>query len=386
MNENHQSIEKLHLPSKLSNRYRLIKPIGEGANGVTWLAVDPEGNKVAIKSLRLAMSEDLKSFELFRREAEVLRSINVNGVPKFYESYLSDEHGGACFIIQEYIEAPSIHEMLLEIKQFSEQDTLKIMYQTAKILESLHFDYVPSVIHRDIKPSNILCQQDPVTKEYRVWLIDFGAVANPQTRSGGSTIAGTHGYMAPEQLLGECSTSSDFFALGASALEMLTEVEPWRLESNGFALDFEKILSEKAPNTSKNMKQLLKILLAPRAEDRPANAKVLRKMILSVMMGHAPNAQETKKDNKVGNFIKRLFAKKTKKALTAGKSWISVKGIIRHIDRNYIYYTFKAKDNEHYEGVCRNYTLQTTPTIQTNLECIVQYNPRNPMFNKLLEH
>ncbi len=90
----------------------------------------------------------------------------------------------------------------------------------------------PAVIHRDIKPSNILQRPDGTFA-----FVDFGAVRDRMRPEGGSTVVGTFGYMAPEQFQGRAGPGSDVYAMGATALSMLTGEEPENLPHRGLGID-----------------------------------------------------------------------------------------------------------------------------------------------------
>ena len=270
--------EQLQTPHCLMFKYRYERLLGEGTNGKTYLATDLRtGQKLAIKELKISQSDNFKSFELFKREAETLSSLNVNGVPKFYESLLSEELGGECYIVQEYIHAPSIQSYLNNKRKFTEEETLLVMQKTAQILNVLHSQYSPPVIHRDIKPSNILCDlpNGAPWDNIHPYLIDFGAVANAHSNTDKSTIAGTIGYMAPEQNFGECLPQTDLYALGATALHMLTGVPPYEMDFDTYSLKFEDAINEHAPKTSKEMRALLSSLLQVSYDKRPESASAL---------------------------------------------------------------------------------------------------------------
>ena len=99
--------------------------------------------------------------------------------------------------------------MLKAKHRFLDESIYDIIAQVLRILQSLH-EHQPPVIHRDIKPSNLMLT--PVDNgKYKVTLLDFGAVANPQIQTGGSTVAGTFGYMPPEQLMGQAQPGSDIY-------------------------------------------------------------------------------------------------------------------------------------------------------------------------------
>ena len=383
--------ETLRLPSALAAKYKPIRIIGEGANGVTWLANTVTKEMVAIKALHLAAAENWKSLALFKREAEVLESLQVDGVPRFYESYLGEN--GECFLVQQYIQAPSLQAVAKDKGKFTEKETLEILYSVAQILRVLHQDYAPPIIHRDIKPSNILYEHNYLTNKPRVWLIDFGAVANPQKSGGGSTIAGTSGYMAPEQLLGKCSIASDFYALGATAFQMLTGIEPYTLTSNIFTLDYEKTLTKHAPNTSDNMRELLSILLAPKEEDRPKNATELCEMIVAVLTNNPPRSYTlaVRKKSWFSRLLERMFPPKE---IKVNATWITVPGIIRHSSSQYIEYTFYTQEGEFLCGADNSYPNKIPEELRTLLKqktqttqavpCEVRYHPDRPMFNALV--
>ncbi len=265
-------------PTELAFEYEFIKLLGEGANGKTWLAKSRQtGDLVAVKSLKL--SGDMKQLELFVREAETLQSLDVPGIPRFYQSIIPENPlAKPCYIIQEYVEYPSLQSMMSEGNRFGEWEILNILKRLAQILDILQTQYVPPIIHRDIKPSNVLCDMkgDEVKALY---LIDFGAVANPQKKSGGSTIAGTFGYMAPEQMLGEATIQSDFYSLGALAIHLLTGVPPFEIKADVFTLKFDDVIKRNAPYTSKSMFTLLHWLTEPSASKRPRTAKILIKAL-----------------------------------------------------------------------------------------------------------
>jgi serine/threonine protein kinase len=107
------------------------------------------------------------------------------------------------------------------------------MMQLLDILKQLHA-HEPPVIHRDIKPSNILLKALG-GDDYEVYLIDFGAVANPQVQGGGSTVAGTFGYMAPEQLTGKPCPASDIYSLAAVAVYLISGRSPADMPMKDFS-------------------------------------------------------------------------------------------------------------------------------------------------------
>ena len=212
-------------PLILADQYRFTRMLGHGTQAKVYEAERlSDGQKVAIKALQIHSVQSWKAYELFKRESEVLSGLNVQGVAKFYASFEALEGDmPAAYIVQEYIDGRSLDAMLRGGYRFSINQVFDIAKKLIAILEALHH-HDPVVIHRDIKPSNILMKPNS-DGSFEVYLIDFGAVANPKVQGGGSTIAGTYGYMPPEQLTGNPSPASDIYALGATLVRILSGVE-----------------------------------------------------------------------------------------------------------------------------------------------------------------
>jgi hypothetical protein len=107
----------------------------------------------------------------------------------------------------------------------------KLLFDAAEVLAYLH-RRVPPVIHRDLKPGNVLKKKDGSFA-----FVDFGAVRDKLRADGGSTVVGTFGYMAPEQFQGRALPASDVYAIGATAITMLTGKEPEDLPHKGLGID-----------------------------------------------------------------------------------------------------------------------------------------------------
>ena len=287
------------IPEVLAFEYEFIKKIGEGANGETWLVKNRiNKTRAAVKCLKLNTVEDLKAVELFEREVQLLQSIRVSGVPAFYR-YINDKASNRSYLVQEYIPAPSIQSMLDEHIIFSEAETLLVAIQLAQIIHQLQTSYSPPIIHRDIKPSNILYDR----RLQSVYLIDFGSVTHPEKRSGGSTIAGSFGYMPPEQLIGDVDIQSDYYAIGATMLHMMTGVFPGTISSDVYQLEFDQVLNEKAPKTSRPMRSLLSSLLSADIDKRPPSAEALLQELYDV------------KEQSQANWLMRLIYRLRKRLL-----------------------------------------------------------------------
>ena len=107
--------------------------------------------------------------------------------------------------------------------------------------------------------------------KFQVTLLDFGAVANPQVQNGGSTVAGTFGYMPPEQLMGQAQPASDIYALAAVAVQMLTGIAPADIET----CDFKLVIEPHLTHIPKEVVNTLSWMLEPALENRIADHHAL---------------------------------------------------------------------------------------------------------------
>jgi serine/threonine protein kinase len=119
-------------------------------------------------------------------------------------------------------------------------------------------------VHRDIKPSNILRAPDG-----KLALVDFGGVLDVARESGGSTIVGTFGYMAPEQLHGQAMPATDLYALGATIVALAGGVEPEDVPRKGLRMDLDKHL----PTIDAKLREVLTAMTDPDPEKRPQRAR-----------------------------------------------------------------------------------------------------------------
>ncbi len=264
--------EIVETPPELTELYTYVKKLGQGAQAKVYEAIrKSDGEHVAIKQLQIDSVQNWKEYDLFWREAEVLQTLNIDGVATFYATHeCLDTPKPHAFIVQKCIHGKSLSEMMQTSYRFSIHRIFEIAIQLIDLLEKLH-THNPPVIHRDIKPSNIMFEPQ-IGDEFKLYLIDFGAVSNPQVQKGGSTVAGTYGYMPPEQLMGRPTTASDIYALGATLTYMLSGVEPGNMQTADFRLIIEPHL-ERLPHA---VVSCLRKMLVPNANERLCDYKILR--------------------------------------------------------------------------------------------------------------
>ncbi len=240
----------------LNDRYYLLKVLGKNI-GVTYLALDTEKREnVVIKELSIKKLKRWKDEELFKREAETLLAMDHPNIPKFVD-YFEITLGRKIkyYTVMEFVYGVTLED---DIKNMDYKDYEVILFikEIATILDYLH-NLRPPIIHRDLKLTNIIRRK----RDGKLVLIDFGAVIDALKPEGGSTIAGTFGYMAPEQFMGKPTPKSDYYSLGVIALVLLTEKQPEEF-MDGIELNLDKA------TLSLKMKIILEALLNKNLDER----------------------------------------------------------------------------------------------------------------------
>ncbi len=223
------------LQTILNNRYQIIKELGCGGFGTTYLAKDIQASEetfqvdqvseatvfssslCAIKQLNPKNADIETAKRLFKREANILVQLQeVAGVPKFIDYFEENNHH---YIVEEYIKGTSLDSLLGE--KWSSQQVVIFLWDTLSILQKLH---EKNIIHRDIKPSNLILKE----RDSKLTIIDFGAVKELKQSQVGIRGTGiiSPGYAPPEQQTGTPQLNSDIYALGMTAIQLLTKTHP----------------------------------------------------------------------------------------------------------------------------------------------------------------
>ena len=215
----------LQAPEILIERYQLQRVLGKNVIRQTWLARDlTNEEQVVVKLLTINDQLQWHDIQLFEREAKVLRQLDHPRIPQYYDDFVLERDIIYFALVQEYIPAKSIKELLASGKTFSEAQIEEIAIAVLKILIYLH-KLNPPVLHRDIKPSNLLL--DESTNKNQIYLVDFGAVQDRVAVKGATfTVVGTYGYAPLEQFGGRATPASDLYALGATLINLATGISP----------------------------------------------------------------------------------------------------------------------------------------------------------------
>lgn len=250
----------------LAGRYRLETELGAGGFGSVYAAFDELlQRRVAVKLLRVAtLSVDDKVAQAEARhqlltEARLAASLLHPNVVAVFDVGEADED---VFIVQELVAGQTVKQMLqsanggLPVKQ--------AVLLARQVAEGLGAAHARGIVHRDVKPANVI-----VDTAGGVKVADFGISARPGGPSTPDRIAGTPGYMAPEQLQGQAPDfRADVFSLGCVLYEMLTGRKAF--EGDTTASVFAKTLQAEPPGPSRIRAEL------PQSLDRIV-ARALRK-------------------------------------------------------------------------------------------------------------
>ena len=210
----------------LKERYRGIRPIGQGGFGRTFLAIDedkPSKPQCVIKQFypQAQGTNTLdKAIELFTQEAVRLDELGKHPqIPELLAYFTQDDRQ---YLVQEFIDGQNLAQELSENGAFNETQIRSLLND---LLPVLQFCHQKQVIHRDIKPENIILKRS----DRKLFLVDFGAskiVTNTSLHRSGTSI-GSPEYVAPEQIRGSAVFASDIYSLGATCIMLLTERSPF---------------------------------------------------------------------------------------------------------------------------------------------------------------
>ncbi|MFM9268560.1 protein kinase domain-containing protein [Tychonema sp. BBK16] len=263
--------------------YQVLRTLGQGGMGTTTLAWDREKAKaqkpgsspadslVVLKEMNADMAQIAKAQELFEREAKTLKSLNHQGIPKFFDFFVE---GGKKYLVMEMLHGEDLEKRIYNRGPVPPQQAIEWMVQTCEVLEYIH-SQKPPIVHRDIKPANLLVRH----RDNCISVLDFGAVKEIGTPPG--TRIGVEGYTAPEQDRGQPLPQSDLYAIGPTLIFLLTASSPQKYYgkvAGGYGFKLENI-----PTLAPKLREIILKTTAAKPGDRFQTAKQLAKSLAACL-------------------------------------------------------------------------------------------------------
>jgi serine/threonine protein kinase len=315
--------------SRLRGHYRIVKPLGRGGFGKTYLAEDLDklNQHCVVKQLAPKVRgtwEVNKAVQLFEQEARQLQELGEENsqIPTLYAYFEEDDY---FYLVQQFIDGLNLAKELEQRETWSESEIEELLLSLLPVLQFIHDR---GVIHRDIKPENIMRRTlldiesgSEREKKEQLVLIDFGVskqFSGAVKTSATGTIIGSAGYAPLEQLQGgEVYPSSDLFSLGATCFHLLTKVHPLHL------------WTEYGYSWTNNWQRQIGCPISDRLK------KILDKLLQKDVSLRYPSAKEVLKDLQVKSPPPLSLPKRskiTKKKLAVGVAigvlgWVSYTGV-----------------------------------------------------------
>lgn len=254
----------------LRDRYHLVKGLGKGGFGATFLAADialPGNPLCVIKQLK--PNTDNPNFlvmarQLFEREARTLGKVgNHPQIPRLLDYFEDREQ---FYLVQEFVKGNNLQQEIKKQGVLNEEQAKGVLKEILIILRDIH---AQKVIHRDIKPANIIRREI----DQKLVLIDFGVVKNQVNTiaAGGNQTAltafavGTPGFAPPEQLAMRPVYASDVYALGVTCMYLMSGKAPKNMDCDPLTGDIDWL---KYVNVSEQFGEILLTMLEVAVKNR----------------------------------------------------------------------------------------------------------------------
>lgn len=203
----------------LFDKYLVLDLISNKEDSKVYLVNNNLDNKQYI--VKALYKNILKDYMLkqYYKEVDILKKINNEYIPKFYEVIETSEW---LYIVLDYIEGINLERYTLE-NNIVENEALLLFEKLTNIVNYLHTGFDRPIIHRDIKPNNIIINDN------KLYLTDFGSVRYYDNNKTKDTVKlGTKGYAAPEQYNDNAQTDvrTDIYGIGITMYYLLTKHDP----------------------------------------------------------------------------------------------------------------------------------------------------------------
>ena len=321
--------------------------LGSAGKVTTYAGRDEEtGQAVVIRRLRLGASDDRKSVERFQREARALARMDDPAVPRYLAAFQLEGRGGEArahtgdtgdtgdtdfdasglYLVRERIEGEPLSELLDQGFRAGDEDVYGLLEDVLEVLVYLHGLH-PPLVHGDIKPSNLIRRSGRGHAQeggVHYALVDAGVGAVEAALLGAegesSTLVGTQGYAAPEQLMGRTEPRSDLYGLGTTAIQFVTGKSPQELPLKGLRLQWRDL----AQDLDSDLAKTLYRLTDPRGEHRFESAQSALDHVRELRTGQATADSAARAEfSPFEKALNRVFAWLVVAALVGAVGWIT---------------------------------------------------------------
>ncbi len=265
----------------LGGRYRLTRPLGEGAAGDVWCAESELFGAVAVKVLHKSLAQDQQVVARFVAEARAASSIAHPNVVRVFDLGHEDH---VPFMVMELCEGETLGNVVACRGAVGVEYACELLVQILGALEAAH---AVGIVHRDLKPANIMVLH-PSPDRALVKVLDFGIAKS--VHAGDSEddglVFGTPSYMAPEQIASRgVDHRADIYAAGAVLYELLTGRPPFFGTTSADVMTAvlswpPKPLKFYDRSLPAALDRLVLTCLAKNPADRPATARELAQLLL----------------------------------------------------------------------------------------------------------
>jgi serine/threonine protein kinase len=260
------------VPRVLATRYRLDRRLGRGGFGTVYSGFDTALDRaVAVKMIRDDLLTDPDVARRFQREARLAAAFVHPNVVTVYDFGMTT--AARAFLVMELLEGATLRDALRQ-DRFSPSRALAVMRGVCAAIDAGHRR---QLLHRDLKPDNIILVRQGDGETAKV--LDFGIAKTltdaRDTVSEAGRLVGTLRYMAPAQLRGEeGDSSSDVWALGVIAYEMLTGAHPFEhvlIGAGVDATDYRRLIAQPLGDAPASWRAFFGRALAIDSGRRPAS-------------------------------------------------------------------------------------------------------------------
>ncbi|HEY9646849.1 MAG TPA: FHA domain-containing protein [Chroococcidiopsis sp.] len=243
--------------------YHLIKVLGQGEIGITYLAWQ-QGHSVVIKTVNAVWRNNPQAHAALEFEADILRQINHPRIPHLVDFFWV---AGQPYLAMELMSGQTLAQRVSGGPSVSIPQAIAWMIETCQILEYIH-SFVPPLLHRGIRPTSLIQQVLPGAPN-AIALVDFGVIK--AIALGESAPAGTTSYNPPEQLDMGATPAVDLYPLGPLTAYLITGQNPitfYADRGQGY-----RFYGDAVPGIPSALAQVLTTLAHPQPDQRYANAR-----------------------------------------------------------------------------------------------------------------